>query len=407
MRLLPFLTLFAALGLIGFAHSAEVDVRLEASVDTPAPYVQAQVIYTARLYQAIPLDSVEFHPPAAPMAEVRPLGDARVSETELSGRRYRVTERRYAVFPFASGPQSIEGQVSARARGQALVVSAPSVPLTVRPAPTDRHPWLPALALTLSADQGIAAAPAPGEALRWTVRMDATGLEAAHLPALTFHGESYSAHALPPRLENRYSEDGVTSTREQTWLIIPRRSGALTLAGIGLDWHDLRTDEPRRAELPPVTLDVTGPADNAGSPAPSHTSSAVQPLPEASRSVAPGSSATAIAIATLAGVAALLFAVSMARQNPALKAARRSCRRHDARATHDALVRWGRTLGPQVLSSLPALARHFGDPVLARELDRLERARFGGVDCWDGKALRAALRPYLHAKCKSGRRARL
>lgn len=392
--------LSALLCLLCATATADADVRLEATIDTARPFVQAQVRYTVRLYQAISLDQLEFQGPGAPFAEVHELGAPRIRETELDGRRYRITERDYAIFPFASGKLTLApAQISAQARGQPLTATAPSTVLDVRPAPPNSAPWLPARAVALTEEPLPGSPLRAGEPVRRTVRIEAIGLEAAQLPPIEMASADFSAHPLPPVLSNRRTPEGIIGQREQTWLITPHRPGPLMLPAIALGWHDTHHDRPARAELPPRTLNVLGPLPAT---TPEARFSAAPPREAPTRTQAPATStpiATAgLLLLTAAALLGGITALRRHRRNAPLRAALRACRSNDPRAAHHAVLAWGRQLAPHLPPNLGALGHHLRDAPLANELARLDQACFGAIAPWKGRTLHDALR--RHAKRK-------
>ena len=84
------------------------DIYVEATVDTKTPWVQSQVLLTLRVYQAIEIVDGALGAPEGDALNVEQLGEDRRFEDVRDGRRYAVTERRYAVFPQRSGKLLID-----------------------------------------------------------------------------------------------------------------------------------------------------------------------------------------------------------------------------------------------------------------------------------------------------------
>lgn len=384
---------------------------LEAAFEPDSPYVQSQGVYTLRLYQAISVRDLQFHAPAASLADVRPIGADRITEATRDGHRYRVTERRYAVFPVASGELTLSGaHVSGLAAlpgpTQALRIAAPSTPFAVLPIPpaAGTAAWLPARALTLTETW----APDPseariGEALRRTIRIEARGLTAAQLPALAPGAAGYSAHPEAPRLGNRFDDAWNVGTREQTWLIVPTRPGPLTLPTLQLQWWDVLAHRPRTASLPARVLTVVAAATDAAppiEPTGSSTLSATTPPPAADAPPAPPSRAPGIdtatttaalsALALTAAVAALGYFLRERRRRTApLRQLKTACRHNDPHAARDALLRWSAERWPaNPPRSLGDLVRRMADPAFHTAVAELERHLYGrDAGTWDGQAL--------------------
>lgn len=398
------------------------DLWLEARLEPAAPYVQAQALYTLRLYQAIGVRELQFHAPAAPLADIRPLAGDHVVEVTRDGRRYRVTERRYAVFPFASGEQvlsgaHVTGQVTVPgalpAATAALRLDPPPTPIDVLPIPPNAGTaaWLPARTLTLSETWTPDPADArAGQALRRTVRIEAEGLDAAQLPALDPVGEGFSAHAEAPRLDNHFDGTWNIGTREQSWLIVPARAGTLELPTLQLPWWDVLANRPRNASLPARTLAIaaalpTGAAAAApaalmpGAGDTPATAPAPTPAP-ASSSTAPHDTVATPALITAPALAAVLAlagwrGVIRRRRTAAWRALRSACRRNDPRAAHRALLALAAVHWPDCPPrSAGELARRAPGTAASAALLALDRRLYGPAAApWDGRALLASLPP--------------
>lgn len=381
---------------------------LEAAFEPDSRYVQSQGVYTLRLYQAISVRDLQFHAPAAPLADVRPIGADRITEATRDGHRYRVTERRYAVFPVASGELTLSGaHVTGLAAlpgpTQALRIAAPSTPFAVLPIPpaAGTAAWLPARTLTLSESWTPDPSEArPGEALRRTIRIEAHGLTAAQLPALEPGAAGYSAHPEAPRLSNRFDDAWNVGTREQTWLIVPTRPGPLTLPALQLQWWDVLAHQPRTASLPARILTVAAAATNATPSIEATGSSTLSattppPVPDAPPAHTPGidkatTTAALSALALAAAVAALgYFLRERRRCTAALRQLKTACRHKDPHAARDALLRWSDQRWPaNPPRSLGELVRRMADPALQTAVAELERHLYGrDAGTWDGHAL--------------------
>lgn len=420
---IPFATLAAAVALpfamsLATATSRAADpadhartLWLEATLDPPTPYTQAQAIYTLRLYQAVSTRELQFHGPVAALADIRPIDGERISELTRNGQRYRVTERRYAIFPFASGDIAlanahVTAQVNRPGADTLQRIDAPATPFAALPipAPAGTAGWIPARTLTLSEHWSPAPSAArSGQALRRTLRIEAKGVDAAQLPLLDASGTGYSAHPQAPRLDNR-SEDGWTiGTREQTWLIVPTHPGQLTLPALQLPWWNVLTRQPQTASLPALTLDVGDGAVHTPPPAaPPSTSSATQQTGADTLTTLPVKSPDdnarllLVTLATFAAVGLVALSLQLRRwlhTTAPLRRLRAACRQHDAQAARDALAALARLHGIPPPHSLPAIARELGEAPLAQALITLDRHLYGQPGpAWDGTTLLAALR---------------
>ena len=395
-------------------RAGATDVWLEAGFEPAAVYVQAQAIYTLRLYQAIDVRELRFEVPRPALGELRPL-DGRVDEATRDGHRYRVTERRFAVVPFASGDFDLPGvhvsglvavRGGAAPGGRApLKLDAPRATLSVLPIPTEAgaDPWLPARALSaVEAWTPAATEVRAGHALRRTIRIEARGVDAAQLPALELSAEGLSAHPEPPRLANRFDDEGIVGTREQSWRIVPSRAGELVAPELRLPWWDAVAGRARVATLPARKLLVAGgsrpeappamsepspnePASVARLPAASDTPRVGGPKPKAALAVATLVAVLALAVFALAGVALRRGA----RAGEPLRSLSTACRRNDPRGARDALLRHAATRWPaQPPRSLGELAARLPDRAARDAVAALDRHLYRGPGGdWDGRSL--------------------
>ena len=86
-------------------------VLLEVEAKPDGPYVQSKVIYTVRLLYRTELSDASLSQPQSDNALIEPLGKEQRSSTYRDGQQYQVIERRYAVFPQASGQLTIQPPV--------------------------------------------------------------------------------------------------------------------------------------------------------------------------------------------------------------------------------------------------------------------------------------------------------
>ncbi len=141
----------------------EADVFITSEIDFDETYVQAQVLYTIKVYRAVATRQPALREPGYSGAEVlvEIASDERSYEAILNGRAYNVVERSFAVFPQESGevlisPARFEARVlrDGRITGRKVFESEPQT-ITVNPIPQPpaEYPnaaWLPAKELTLS-----------------------------------------------------------------------------------------------------------------------------------------------------------------------------------------------------------------------------------------------------------------
>lgn len=416
-------------GTAGRGAAKDEDILLEVEAEPKNPYVQAQVIYTVRVFSRVQMGQARLAGPEAADALIQQLEGEQQSIVTRDGVQYRLTEVRYAVFPQKSGklciePTRLEAQIPVggrsvfnpffnRSRSQRL--QSEPVELEVRPVPPEfagKH-WLPAANLALE-DSWAEVPPrsASGEPITRTLTLKAEGATVGLLPELNPQvPEAGDIKQYPdqPVLKEEKRQDGLASVRQQKTALIAPRPGTYRLPAVEIPWWNVKADKMEIAKLPERTWTVS-PAAQAPAPEPA------PPAPEAAPQTPPAPAAPAVAQPSPAPVQgpwfwlALLFGVgwlgtglawwlsrrprTAAEAPPSaasqperhwIEAVERACRANDPAAAKRALVAWASRRWPE--PGAEALARHCGG-TMGREIDRLNRALYGGGGAeWQGAEL--------------------
>ena len=85
------------------------DVFLDVEVTPREAYVQSQLVYVLRVYRAAEFLEAKLSDFEPEQAVTYRLGNDSTYSKAIEGRRYRVIERRFAVFPQESGPLTLPG----------------------------------------------------------------------------------------------------------------------------------------------------------------------------------------------------------------------------------------------------------------------------------------------------------
>lgn len=290
------------------AAGAGQDIFLEVEATPKNPYVQAQVVYTIRLYRAVNTASASLSDPelSGSDAVIEQLGSDSTYETDQAGRHYVVFERHYAIFPQSTGtltikPIRFDGVVQSYSRGffdpfgggggKHVRQVSKGIDLTVRPVPATFKGayWLPAENLRLSESWS----PDPpvfkvGEAVTRNLSIAAVGLTAAQLPELKPQvPQDFKQYPDQPTLENKQHGDNMLGTRLDKLALIPTRPGRYTLPAIEIPWWNTRLNKMEIARLPardinvlPGTLANQTPAATAGAPSTEAAGNQAGNLPE-------------------------------------------------------------------------------------------------------------------------------
>lgn len=253
------------------------DSFIELSADKAEVYVQEQLTLTVRLFFSGNLVRGELSEPEHPNAIIEPLGKQREYNRYRDGVRYRVVERRYALFPQQPGeltlpPIRFEGQ--ARDASGKLIFLRDSeqlytVPVQDVPANYSGDTWLPASSLTLE-ESGLpdTLQVNTGDNLTRDLILRAEGLPAEALPPLPEQApEGLRVYPDAPERSTDVTPDGLTASLSQTRALVPVQAGAITLPEIRVTWWDTNSDTEQVAVIPARTLEVSGsPAKGENAP---------------------------------------------------------------------------------------------------------------------------------------------
>ncbi|MFB2763468.1 BatD family protein [Marinobacter shengliensis] len=245
------------------------DSFIELAADKAEVYVQEQLVLTIQLFFSGNLIRGELSEPEHPDAIIEPLGKQREYARYRDGIRYRVVERRYAIFPQQPGeltlpPIRFEGQAR-DASGQLRFLRDRQELFDVRVKPVpDSYPanqtWLPASQLNLT-DEGL---PPSGELqvganLNRKLTLEAVGLPSEALPALPQAvPDAIRSYPEQPLRNTETTTDGLRSTLQQVSALVPVQSGEAVLPAIRIPWWNTQTDELEYAELPPRQYAIEG-----------------------------------------------------------------------------------------------------------------------------------------------------
>jgi len=256
------------------------DSFIELSADKAEVYVQEQLILTVRLFFRGNLIRGELSDPQHPNAIIEPLGKQREFSRDRDGVRYRVVERRYALFPQKPGSLNLpairfEGQArDADGSLRFLRDSAALFEVPVKEVPQEfsGSTWLPATNLTL-AEAGMPPTLnlKTGDNLARTLSLQATGLPSEALPPLPDSVPGgLRSYPEEPQRNTSIGPDGITSTLTQTRALVPVEVGKLALPAIRIPWWDTQSDSEKVAVIPAQTLNVTS-ANSTPMPSPTAT----------------------------------------------------------------------------------------------------------------------------------------
>lgn len=429
------------------ANAGGRDVFIEAEVSSAKPYVQSQVIYTVRLYHAADIRDGGLSQPAMDDVVIERLGNDKTFRATVKGRDYQVTERKYALFPQASGritiPSTVfSGQVvDSRGRfsnpgmdpfnrffsqGTLRPIRLRSNPVVVdvqpRPDGVDGAHWLPAesVKLTESWSHKLSSLTS-GEPVTRTIRIEARGLTGAQLPEIRIDEHpAYKQYPDRPLVENLSDNNSLTGIREEKMAIVPNQEGMITLPEIRVPWWNTKKNRLEIASIPSreLTVVASGPFEKLVD---KNSTENINNLGGAQVVENAGVSQfwRGVAIFNLVGWLLTAFFL-LKRRGPentqdaaaseslhlrkanlshAREAVRLACLENNARRVREALLEWAKVAWSQESpSSLHMIAKLSGNSVLEQLLGKLDRSIYSpGSDTWDGHLFWDELSPVLKA----------
>ncbi len=410
------------------AVPGEADIFLDAEVDFPESYVQAQVLYRLKVYRAVATRQPRLSEPEISGVDVlvEAAADERSYEALINGKSYTVNERVYALFPQASGqiniaPARFEARVLADGRitGRKVFQSdAVTIDIKPIPPPPPEFPdavWFPAKSVELtenwSRDTDSLRA---GEPITRHVTVTALGQLSTQIPVIEpIQSDAVKIYPDKPELRVTAAPGGLLASRKDQYAIIGVEPGDVLLPDVELPWWNIEEGEWQVARLPATTIGIQASADALPVPAAARAEQPLRMQSDVSGNTVIHSNfwrrvSEALAVAWLLTLVAWWFTrrplasrqsvtsdprPAHKEQAALLKEARRAAANSNAHAARSALLEWARMQWPaHAPRSIGDIAARVSDP-LARELMELNRVSYGpGAKTWDGAPLAAALR---------------
>jgi hypothetical protein len=416
-------------------------VFIELSLDpAEAPYyVHAQLSLTVRIFYQQNLTEAAINPPSPQQASVRLL-DEIPFQAERNGVRYRVLERRYAIFPERSGefvipPLQLSGRLIERpadrlwqpsVRGRRVHIESDPLSIEVQPRPAgySGDHWLPARRITISQQLSDTELLRVGEPVTRTVILDAVGLEENMIeepgwPAME------EARIYPDQPQGISRDDGrwVLGHKEFRYAVVPEQPGELVLPEIRLDWWDTVANQQKTAVLPEHRIRVAAselvPVQAVAGPVADSV-----PVPQAGPGYPVDSTGDRWRLLSmvlgLLWLATLLMyfrrspperngmdngSVMSVAESEVVKEIKKACSSGDAAAARSHLRRWVRLHGPkQARGSVMEFAAGLDDPGLRNAIHRFDAGSFGPAASgdWNGREFWKSFDSWLRGRRTAG-----
>lgn len=245
-------------------------------VDQKSTYVQAQVLYTEKLYYSVNHEDATLSDLKVTDAHVIQLGEVRQYNTSVNGQRMGVYERRFAIFAEESGEMVIPGQkftasvvnsYNRWSRGRPVSVVAKPIRIQVKATPSTypQSPWLPSPQISISDRWSKPYSEwQVGEPVTRNITINAQGLSGSQLPSIALpivEGLKY----YPDQSEHQDHTDslGIQGVYQQSLAIVPTQSGRITVPEMRIPWWNIETNRLEYAILPAQTVDVAAAANTS------------------------------------------------------------------------------------------------------------------------------------------------
>lgn len=424
-------------------HDSSVDIFIETEFKPEKSYVQQQILYRVRLFYGPGLKEGSLEDPVVDNAVVKRLGKDASYDTEKNGKRYRVTERTYALFFQESGEHSIEaplfdGKVADRTRNSSMGsfgsffnndpfgMIGPSrrvrikgdsqlIKVLPRPDSVKGDVWLPAEMVELGEEWSSERNEYKlGEPVTRTLTITAKGLTGAQLPDLS-EKEVPGFRVYPDKAEVTSEEidDAILGKRVQKIAYIPEESGNYTLPSVTLQWWNIRSGKMQTARLPERQIQILKIPGQDNEPVVSNSGSLGQvsngvkanvfsSVEQKEQIVAQRNQKFWMVLFFIISVVWFVTLVLLLRERrkkgdfyaspgsrvqtdslvkPARDRFRKICRQGDPHLARGALLQWGSAVWPEnPPKGLCDLGERVQDQVFSRELERLDRILYGFDD---------------------------
>ena len=423
-------------------QNQQQDVFFHTETDVKTSYVQGQIVYSEKLYFAVPLDNSQLSDVEVEDAVVQPLGETKQYRTQLNGRSFDVYERRYVIFAQTSGELIIPGprytgEISnGRWRaGRPVSISQPPIRIQVLPQPANypqTSTWLPAQNVSLNYRWlGNTHDLKQGEPITLALTLKAKGLSAAQLPKLVLNDVPQLKY-YPEQAQSQDINDdnGITGIVSQNIAIVVTKNGDVRLPEIRIPWFDIKAGRIEYAIMPAQTLTVSGAIttpqntineqtqsddinnDDTDQAHSNEMSVALNPAPQSS---------TTKLWPVLSLIFMLLWLITsyflwkkhqlvptdtqqdktkQLNLSAQLKQIKQACRTNDAKAARQAIIAWAHAQGFVSVASLEQVATLIDSIEFKQALQELDYTLYSstGNSAWQGEFLWQLIRNYKPAK---------
>lgn len=253
------------------------------------PYLNEPIIYQVKLYTKLDLSNTIFDTLVLEDAIVQPLGGYKVSDAKHNGLDIKVIELSYLITPLKAGKliipsQKIKGTVITNevkktkvsaggisslfdnlvddqtiiTKSESFKVANTGLVLDVKPQAIKINPWIPAENISIRGKWGAESFEV-GKPIQYTIDIDAKGITSKQLPNFStddLKNPDYKIYADISNVKENIDISLITSSKSQTYTIIPLKAGKLTLPQIKINWWDVKNKKMSCTSLNPSPIEV-------------------------------------------------------------------------------------------------------------------------------------------------------
>lgn len=403
--------------------------KMTGEVATTSPYVQQQLNYQLKLYDAGGLQgNAPYFVTNNDDWVIKSLGEPKVETKIVNGQSLRELTFDYALFAQKSGnltipPVRFEGYYLTKstrkdpfaqffaeddffagfglndifANKNQVVLNTKPINVAVRPAQTESGWWLPAEEVALSAEfESDKPVFKVGEAVSRTVHVKAVGVLDNQLPEMSFpKANGVKQYPEKPQIEMRVEDGKVVSYAQITNVYIPEQGGEVELPEIRLNWFNTKTNAAETAVVPAYKAFVLGETPQIKQPEQPAAKERTAEKPAAAEPVSASDNIQMIwllAGAFIGGILITLLLVKLASKFSALPDNRKkmivaAAEAKDLRALRDALIAWAQETFPErTIVNFQDVTDAFSSEALSKELDKIREALYGSsAASWNEK----------------------
>jgi hypothetical protein len=268
-------------------------VTISASASLSNPYQDQPIIYSVHIVTHDSISGLSLGDVTADNAIIQPQGEAETKDAVENGIPVKIIEIHYLVTPLKAGPITIapvamHGSIISNAAAPRLSsigngfvdpmqmfqqmgnfgfmqskpfsITSNAVTLNVKAPAVSMDPWLPLKEFTITEKFDVSPSIKVGDPVTRTFTLLANGMVGNQLPSLNLHlnAADFKIYADKPKTSQSVDKNtgDVVGQREESFSLIPLKSGSFILPEIKIPWWDVKNDRIAYAEVPPRRIDV-------------------------------------------------------------------------------------------------------------------------------------------------------